>query len=340
MEASMEVPAHRGVWHPWAPLGRSWRRFRRRPRAMQVRTALIVIAIVVGLVAWLVFAPSGSPGGAGSAGAAEPALHSSSTATPPSQASTSTRGVSKTEINVVFPVVAINSVAGQLGFAEDKEYNEQTAAIHLYVNQINNAGGINGRKINPMIVSFDPTNDANMQSLCEQWTQGNPAVFAVVDGIGTWIGDQPALRDPAGPHPVDQRLVHDDELDQPRLAVPVVDRRRHGAGAGGDRPVGHQLGPPGSRQEGRRGRLGPGGRPGRAQRLLAAGPEEGGHHARRSRRWPATPTRPRPPTRTRSWPSSASRPPASSPSSRCCPRTPSSPTSPRRRRSSTSPSSS
>ena len=26
-----------------------------------------------------------------------------------------------------------------------------------------------------MIVQFDPTNDANMQSLCEQWTQGNPA---------------------------------------------------------------------------------------------------------------------------------------------------------------------
>ena len=37
-------------------------------------------------------------------------------------------------------------------------------------------------------MQFDPTNDANMQSLCEQWTQGNPAVFAVVDGIGTWEG--------------------------------------------------------------------------------------------------------------------------------------------------------
>ena len=189
MEASVEVPAHRGVWNPAAPVGRSWRRFRRRPRAMQVRTVLIVLAIVVGLVTWIVFAPSGTPGGSGAAGAAEPALHASDTsATPPSQADTSARGVSKTQINVVFPVVAINSLAGKLGFAEDKEYNEQTAAIHLYVNQINNSGGINGRKINPMIVSFDPSNDANMQSLCEQWTQGNPPVFAVLDGIGTWIG--------------------------------------------------------------------------------------------------------------------------------------------------------
>ena len=90
---------------------------------------------------------------------------------------------------MVFPIVAINSLAGKEGFAQDKEYNEQIPAIHLYVNQINNSGGINGRKINPIIVQFDPTNDANMQALCQQWTQGSPAVFAVLDGIGTWEQD-------------------------------------------------------------------------------------------------------------------------------------------------------
>ena len=55
---------------------------------MQIRTALIAIAIVVGLVAWLVLAPTGTPGGSSNAGAAEVA--SSTSATPPSQASTST----------------------------------------------------------------------------------------------------------------------------------------------------------------------------------------------------------------------------------------------------------
>src|SRR6202789_2420321 len=189
MEASMEVSAHRGAaFHPLAPLGRSWRRMRRRPRATQVRTALIILAIVVGLIAWLVLAPAGTPGGSDSAGAAELGS-SSTTATPVSQASTSTRGVTATSINVVFPVVAINSLAGKEGFADDKEYNQQIPAIHLYVNQINNSGGINGRKINPIIVQFDPTNDANMQALCRQWTQGSPAAFAVVDGVGTWEGD-------------------------------------------------------------------------------------------------------------------------------------------------------
>jgi len=155
---------------------------------MQIRTALIVVAIVVGLVAWLAFAPSGTAG-SGSAGAAEVTSASSTTATPVTQASTSTRGVSKTAINVVFPVVAINSLAGKEGFSQDKEYNEQIPAINLYVNQINKAGGINGRKINPIITQFDPTNDGQMQALCRQWTQGSPSVFAVVDGIGTWIGD-------------------------------------------------------------------------------------------------------------------------------------------------------
>src|SRR5580704_1098788 len=189
MEASMEVSAHRGAaFHPLAPLGRSWRRMRRRPRATQVRTALLIIAVVVGLIAWLVLAPAGAPGGSGSAGAAELGS-SSSTAVPVTQASTSTRGVTATSINVVFPVVAINSLAGKEGFAEDKEYNEQIPAIHLYVNQINKAGGINGRKINPIIAQYDPTNDAEMESLCRQWTQGGPPACAVVDGIGTWEQD-------------------------------------------------------------------------------------------------------------------------------------------------------
>lgn len=190
MEASVGMTAHQGTFNPLRPLGRSWRRLRRRPRVMQVRTVLIVVAIVVGLVAWLLLAPSGTPGGGSNvAGAAEPVLAAAVSQTPVSQASTSTRGVAQTSINVVFPVVAINSIAGKEGFAQDKEFGEQATAINLYVNQINQQGGINGRKINPIIVNYDPTNDASMQALCQQWTQGNPPVFAVVDGIGTWEQD-------------------------------------------------------------------------------------------------------------------------------------------------------
>jgi hypothetical protein len=141
---------------------------------MQARTVLIVLAVVAGLVIWLAVSPT-----AGAATAPSPV----------SQASTSSRGVTAKAINVVFPVVNINSEAGQLGFAEDKEYGQQVNAIHLFVNQINSAGGIHGRKINPIVVTFNPSNESEMRSLCKQWTQGSPPAFAVVDGIGTWTGD-------------------------------------------------------------------------------------------------------------------------------------------------------
>jgi hypothetical protein len=109
--------------------------------------------------------------------------------TPVSKASTSARGVSKTEINVVFPVVDLQALSAQLGFAGDVEYTEQGKAISLFVNHINANGGINGRKINPIISFFDPTNEANMRALCKDWTEGSPAAFAVLDGVGDWSGD-------------------------------------------------------------------------------------------------------------------------------------------------------
>ncbi len=180
---SMRLP------NPLAPIGRSWRRLRRRPMAMQLRTLLIVVAVVVGLVLWLAMAPVGTPGSPTGAGASEVPVAAAFKPTPVTQASTSTRGVTKTAINVVFPVVSLNSLAGREGFSADAEYGQQATAIHVYVNQINQAGGINGRKINAIIVPFDPTDDASMRALCQQWTQGSPPVFAVLDGVGTWEDD-------------------------------------------------------------------------------------------------------------------------------------------------------
>jgi hypothetical protein len=109
-------------------------------------------------------------------------------ATPVSEASTSARGVTGSAINVVFPVANLDALASTYGFAGDYEYNEQSKAIHLFVDQINQAGGINERTINPIITPYDPANNAQMQKLCVDWTQGNPGVFAVLDGVGTYTG--------------------------------------------------------------------------------------------------------------------------------------------------------
>jgi hypothetical protein len=97
--------------------------------------------------------------------------------------------VTASTVTVAFPVVSLNSLAGKEGFAQDAEYGEQAKAINFYVKRINSAGGINGRKIKAVITSFDPTDEASMRALCKTWTEGSPAAFAVLDGVGTWTGD-------------------------------------------------------------------------------------------------------------------------------------------------------
>ena len=179
---------------------------------MQIRTVAAVLATVVGLVVYVADAPSSSttPTGTTSgalAGAGSTRLLADRTSTGPTttttttagatpsgvtpvdQASTSTRGISGNTINVVFPVANLQALSSQIGFSGDFEFTEQAKAIKLYVNEINASGGINGRKINAIISNFDPTSESDMRSLCKDWTEGSPAAFAVVDGEGTWTGD-------------------------------------------------------------------------------------------------------------------------------------------------------
>jgi hypothetical protein len=103
-------------------------------------------------------------------------------------ASTSTRGIVGNTINVVFPVVSLNSLAGKEGFNSTAEYGEQKKAIRFFVKQVNDSGGINGKKINAIIQTFTPLNTSQTRALCKNWTEGSPAAFAVVDGFGTWEG--------------------------------------------------------------------------------------------------------------------------------------------------------
>ena len=163
-------------WSPRAGSNRARVRVPPRFGATRLSTLVMTGAVLVGTVV-----SSASTVLPGPAAGAQP--------TPVSGASTSARGVTGRAINVVFPVVSLSSLAGREGFAADAEYGEQTKAIELFVNQINGAGGIHGRRINPIITGFDPTNETEMRSLCKTWTEGSPAAFSVVDGLGAWTGD-------------------------------------------------------------------------------------------------------------------------------------------------------
>jgi hypothetical protein len=165
------------------PIGRAVHRFSRRSMATKVRLVLIFVAAIAVVVGYFVLVPgsskSATPNPLGLTGG-----HLGYT--PVTQASTSTRGIVGNEINVIFPVVALNTLAGQEDLASSKEFGQQDQAIDLYVGLVNESGGIDGRKINAIIVRYDPTNEVEMRALCKQWTEGTPAAFAVLDGIGAW----------------------------------------------------------------------------------------------------------------------------------------------------------
>ncbi len=158
---------------------RSWRRFRRRPMRTQAVSWVLLLVIVGGIVFGITASSSTTKTPSAKSGPL----------TAPETASTSSRGVTATSIRVAFPISNLANLSSNFGFAGDLEYSKQVQAINTFVNAINAAGGINGRKIIPDIVNFDATSETSMRSVCKQWTQGNPPVFAVLDGIGAWTGD-------------------------------------------------------------------------------------------------------------------------------------------------------
>ncbi len=172
-------------WNPLGRLARASGPSTRRAGSAPIPALVVVAVVLVGAAA----CGSSSPSSSSSTSPATTGGSSTSSPSPVSSASTSTRGITAGTINVVFPVVSLNSLAGQEGFASDPEYAEQDKAINFYVKHVNDSGGINGRKINPIITTFDPTNETQMRALCKSWTEGSPAAFAVLDGIGDWTGD-------------------------------------------------------------------------------------------------------------------------------------------------------
>jgi hypothetical protein len=168
-------------------IGRSWRRFTRRMGTTKAVLVIVGVLAVIAVIAVLALR-GGSSSTTATTGTTAPASTSAAQAVL-DNASTAAPGVTATSVRVVFPVISLNSQAGKVGLASDTEYGDQDKAIHTFVNQINDAGGIHGRKIVPDIVQFDPTDQAAMRALCKDWTQGSNPAFAVLDGLGTWEGD-------------------------------------------------------------------------------------------------------------------------------------------------------
>lgn len=96
------------------------------------------------------------------------------------------QGVSSSSIKVVFPWPNLGPIQQAIGLYGSSE--DPVLSIQAAVDAVNASGGINGRAIDPEIVSFNPLDDASMRALCLQWTQ-DQHVFAVVDAQA-WHDDE------------------------------------------------------------------------------------------------------------------------------------------------------
>jgi hypothetical protein len=104
------------------------------------------------------------------------------------KASTSSRGVTKTTINVVFPISNLTTLASNFGFAGDVEFGAEEGHQHVRERRQRPRGHQRpqDQPDHRQLRSHQRIGDAGRLPAVDQ---GNPAVFAVVDGLGSWTGD-------------------------------------------------------------------------------------------------------------------------------------------------------
>src|SRR5262245_42485092 len=161
-------------------LRRGWRRFREQPGWVQGGAAQLVVVIIAAAAGLAV--SLGGGGGDGDDGGP-----TAETGGPPRTAEPSTDGVTDDSITVVFPVIDVAAAGRAVGLEGGSE-EDDAEGVETYVDEINDAGGINGRMIDARIEKFNPLDPESMRSLCKDWTESGD-VFAVVD-TGKWYDAQ------------------------------------------------------------------------------------------------------------------------------------------------------
>ena len=116
--------------------------------------------------------PAGGTGGGGEA--TVPAGTSGGTGL-----TASDRGVTPDAIKLGIMILNVGNVE-RLGVAVGVDPEQQQAAWNAYVAQVNESGGVNGRKIQPVFRQFDVTSNDSQRAACLALTKDSK-VFAVLD---------------------------------------------------------------------------------------------------------------------------------------------------------------
>lgn len=91
------------------------------------------------------------------------------------------RGVTSRSVKVGFTVLD-TAGASRVGVGVGVTVEQQTAAWHAYVKDINARGGLHGRMIEPVVVTYDPLSEDSQRTACQKLTE-DAKVFAVVGGF-------------------------------------------------------------------------------------------------------------------------------------------------------------
>ncbi len=124
---------------------------------------------------------SSGPGSAPVPSGTQPAADPTNAPRGPAPLTASDRGVTATSVKVGFTILDTANL-GRAGVGIGVSIEQQEAAWRAYVQDINDRGGLNGRKIDPVFAVYDPLSEDSQRQGCLQLTQ-DEQVFAVVGGF-------------------------------------------------------------------------------------------------------------------------------------------------------------
>lgn len=135
-------------------------------------------------------------GAGGSAGTTSGGTTSSGTTgqvPEPGELTATDRGVTASTVKVGFTALDTAGL-GRAGVGIGVTVEQQQAAWLGYVKEINARGGLSGRKIEPVVVSYDPLSQESQQQACLQLTQDHK-VFAIVGGFNNPVAVSCVVRE-------------------------------------------------------------------------------------------------------------------------------------------------
>ena len=264
-------------WNPFAALSRSWGHFVRRPRRTQLRTIVLIGAVVAGVAVWLATSPSSTS--SGSAATASPTTtHAAGGPTPVERGEHLDQGDPRKldQRGVPGRLAQLARWPGRVCRRPRVRRADQGDPVLRQADQ---------RQRRDQRASHQ----SDHHQLRPDQRIGDPRPLQDLDRrIAGGLrgarrdrrldGRQPALHHPGRPDALHRWVEHRDQLDQPGLALPLVDRTRPrgdppgGGGLGAQRAPARRL--PGGRGDRRRPCLGPTG----PERLPPAGPAPSRRH--------------------------------------------------------------